>query len=482
MKHEIKESILIVDDDEQLSEVLALSLEAEGYGVVTHASSVPALRELARTDFSLVLLDLRLGEENGLDILPRIREIDSNVPVLMITAHGDVDSAVDAFRFGGNGYIRKPFQEGLLKSQISQSIEAFRLKRQLLALRLQTKDNDVRSIFRSRDPIMEPVLKRIAIAAQVNSNVVVTGESGTGKELAARALHACGPRSSGPFVAFNCAALPETLLESELFGHMKGAFTDARENKPGLFVRANGGTLFLDEIGDAPLSIQSKLLRVIQEREVLPLGGRAPIKVDVRMIAATHRSLQQEVAAGRFRQDLYYRLQVVPIHLPPLRERKKDILFLASIFATKLASQLGVSFDGFSSLAAAALENHTWSGNVRELQNRVEYALVLGRGGKISARSLFPEQPERPEPNDYLEIDEEEFIIPLPAPADSSEPILPFKAAKQSFEKNYLVRILNEAKGNVAKAARLASKSRAELYGLVKKHGLDPGEFKDRAR
>ncbi|MCM2323810.1 MAG: sigma-54 dependent transcriptional regulator [Oligoflexia bacterium] len=478
-----KDRILIIDDDEQLADIMSVMLDAEGYEVIACSNGGDGLLSLASEAFALVLLDLRLaGGECGLDLVPRIREIDPNVPVLMITAHGDVDSAVLAFKAGVVGYVRKPFEEGHLKSQVAQAVENFRLKRELRSFRQLGGEKDVRKIFRSRDPAMEVVLKRIAVAAQVSSSAVITGESGTGKELAARALHFGGPRGTGPFIAFNCAALPETLIESELFGHVRGAFTDARENKPGLFVRANGGTLFIDEIGDAPLTIQSKLLRALQEREVQPLGAQAPVKVDVRIVAATHRSLASEVAAGRFRQDLFYRLQVIPIHLPPLRERKRDIHFLASFFASKISREMELPFEGFSPGAVDALEGHSWPGNVRELQNRVEYALVIGRGGWISRSALFPElaseTPEAPEVSDTS-------AAAVPAEA-SSEPgdagLLPFKEAKHSFEKSYLLRILSEAKGNIAKAARLAVKSRTELYGLVKKHGLDPENFKDQAR
>jgi DNA-binding NtrC family response regulator len=311
-----KDWILVVDDDDQVTDILSIVLESCGYLVRTCSTRVRALDLLSRNSYSLVLLDLKLGYESGLDLLPKLREIAPGIPIFMITAHGDVESAVDAFTAGATGYIKKPFREGDLKVQIAQAIDNYKLRLEVQSLRNLTSGDDVRQLIRSRDPSMEPVLRRVAMAAQVSSNVVITGESGTGKELVAEALHRCGPRKKGPFIAFNCAALPESLLESELFGYSKGAFTDAKETKQGLFQRAHGGTLFLDEIGDAPLSIQTKLLRVLQEREVLPVGGSTPIAVDVRVIAATHRSLHDEVAAGRFRQDLFYRLHVLPIHGP----------------------------------------------------------------------------------------------------------------------------------------------------------------------
>jgi two-component system response regulator GlrR len=483
---------LVVDDDEQLSEILSLSLESEGYDVTTCSTLTRAAELVASRhadSFSLILLDIRLTDGSGIEFLPRLREQCPNLPIFIITAHGDVDSAVEAFTFGANGYIKKPFRDGELKAQIAQAIEGYKLKREISALKHTSPGTEIREILHAKDPCMELVLRRIATAAQVTSTVVITGESGTGKELVARALHKTGIRRGGPFIAFNCAALPENLLESELFGYHRGAFTDARDNKPGLFARAHGGTLFLDEIGDAPLSIQSKLLRVLQEREVLPLGATSPIKVDVRVVAATHKSLKEEVESGRFRQDLYYRLHVLPIHVPALRERPKDICFLATLFATRIAESMGVSFEGFTQKAADSLQAYLWPGNVRELQNRVEHALAVSHGGRITAKALFPEldfgfeSQNEPAyvPNDHGTESTAPDLSASPELADGaaiSGPLLSFGEAKIDFERTYLERVLRLAKGNIAKAARLASKSRAEVYGLLRKHGLDAGTFK----
>jgi two-component system response regulator GlrR len=478
--------ILVVDDDEQLSEILSLSLESEGYRVstcTTLARAAEAVSSAAQgsESFSLILLDIRLADGNGIEFLPRLREQCPNLPIFIITAHGDVDSAVEAFTFGANGYIKKPFRDGELKAQIAQAIEGYKLKREVQSLKNAPPGTEIRELLHSKDPAMELVLKRISTAAQVTSTVVITGESGTGKELVARALHKAGTRRHGPFIAFNCAALPENLLESELFGYHRGAFTDAKDNKPGLFARAHGGTLFLDEIGDAPLSIQSKLLRVLQEREVLPLGATSPIKVDVRVIAATHKSLKDEVEQGRFRQDLYYRLHVLPIHVPALRERPKDIVFLGTLFATRIAEHMGVSFEGFTLKAAETLQEYLWPGNVRELQNRVEHALAVSHGGRITAKSLFPELDfgfESPSEPAYEPFEASPAPEASATPSSPEDPLLSFGEAKIDFERNYLERVLRLAKGNIAKAARLASKSRAEVYGLLRKHGLDAGTFK----
>jgi two-component system response regulator GlrR len=469
----VSDAILIVDDDEELAEILILELESEGYRARWAADAASALGRLEAERFSLVLLDLRLGDYSGLELFPRIRELAPDTPVVIITAHGDVDSAVDAFRLGACGYVRKPFQEGALKAQIVQAVAAYQA-RAVPAWEQGGALDEVRAMIRSVDPAMEPLLRRVASAAQVSSNVVITGESGTGKECVARALHACGPRRKGPFVAINMAAVPESLQESELFGYVRGAFTDAKESRPGLFVRAQGGTLFLDEIGDAPPAIQAKLLRVLQEREVVPLGGSAPIRVDARIVAATHRSLTEEVANGQFRQDLYYRLHVVPIQLPALRARPRDVVFLASIFGTRISKTLGVPFEGFTPEAERALEAHPWPGNVRELQNRIEQALALGTQSRLNVASLFPDRAEAPEESEVGSGERPERPAPLP----DVRGLPTYVEAKNSFERSYLERLLGQAKGNIAKAARLASKSRTEVYSLLRKHRIEPAAFK----
>ncbi len=469
-------SLLIIDDDEQLSEILSLTFEADGFEVHCCDAEAKALQFLQEADPALILLDLRLGEASGLVLLPKLREINAKVPIFMMTAHGDVESAVEAFRLGVTGYIRKPFQEGELKAQVAQALEDYQLKQDLSPLRTPLSATEVRSFIRSRDPVMDPLIRRIGMAAQVPSSVVIQGESGTGKELVARSLHFSGPRKSFPFVAFNCAALPESLLESELFGHVRGAFTDAKETKPGLFVRAQKGSLFLDEIGDAPLSIQAKLLRVLQEREVLPVGASVPVKIDVRVISASHRSLKEQVERGKFRQDLYYRLHVIPLEIPPLRARPKDILYLASHFAIEMAPKMSVNFEGFTVSASQAMLAHDWPGNVRELQNRIEQALALSKGGQLSASDLFQENLMSSKVLFQDEQDENS------AELLSSDSVLPlaFSEAKSQFEQNYLKQLLLAAAGNVAQAARLASKSRTEVYNLIRKYGLDPVPFKRR--
>ena len=474
--------VLLVDDDEQVSDVLGLLLENQGFSIRACTTPDAALAAFSREEFMAVLLDIRLGEHDGVDVLRKLREIDQEIPVFMITAHGELDSAVKAFNIGANGYIRKPFQDGELESQLVRAVESFRLKRELRMLKRHSSPEDIRSIFKTRDPSLEPLLKQIAVAASVTSNVLIHGETGTGKEVVARALHQCGPRSKGPFIAFNCAAVPDNLVEAELFGYVRGAFTDARDNKQGLFVRANEGTLFIDEIGDASPSIQAKLLRVIQEKEIVPLGGVHPIPVNVRLIAATHRKLDEEVAVGRFRQDLFYRLHVIPLMIPPLRSRPRDVLLLASLFGKQYGERLGKRFDGLSPSAQTALLAHEWPGNVRELQNRMERGLVLGHGAVMTASDLFPEKMRASEKQSEAELHQpaSEAVDSIAPPMiGQPEGELPtFGEAKSTFERSYLERILAAAKGNIAEAARLASKSRTEVYGLIKKHRINPSRYK----
>lgn len=492
--------ILVVDDDEQIADILSIRLESEGYQVDTCGTVVRALDLLTRNRYALVLLDLRLRDGNGVESLPRFRDIDGEVPIFIITAHGDVDSAVQAFSRGANGFIRKPFQEGDLKLQISQAVENYQMKLEVQRLkRLMGDEREVEKIILTRDLGMKKFLEQVRTASATSSNVVVYGESGTGKELVARSLHQLGSRSKGNFVAINCGAFPENLLESELFGYVKGAFTDARENKVGHIVRASGGTLFLDEIGDAPLSIQVRLLRVLQEREVLPLGASNPIKVDVRIIAATHRDLRQLVADGKFREDLFYRLQVLPLHVPSLRERRADIVYLANIFANRFAQGHGRKFEGFTPSALSALLAYTWPGNVRELQNRVEHATVMGQGGTVTTNDLFPEGVQRLEMSSGAALSTPS-VTPVLAPVStpvqlgaesnatgeafdlnleaSDLAIKPYKEAKEQFERQYLESLLTQAQGNIARAARLAGKYRTEVYGLIRKYSLDPREYK----
>ncbi|OFZ01464.1 MAG: hypothetical protein A2070_05975 [Bdellovibrionales bacterium GWC1_52_8] len=466
-----KKRILLVDDDEQLRDILTIQLESHGFAIDAAADSTQAFEVARRENVAAIFLDLRLGPECGLNLVPRLRELCPNAPILMITAHGDLDSALEGFKLGIAGYLKKPFKKGQLISELNKVLQASTV--------FTPRKSGVRSSMGkivekvpSVDPIFAEVYERIAVAAEVNSPVVIHGESGTGKELAARALHECGSRKSGPFVAFNCGAIPDSLAETELFGYVRGAFTDARDNKQGLFVRADRGTLFLDEIAEASPSLQTKLLRVLQEREVTPVGGTQPIRIDVRIISASHQPLLKCVEEGRFRQDLFFRIHVLTITIPPLRLRRFDIRHLGRIFAHKIAKTNGTHFEGFTQGAEEQLLAYPWPGNIRELQNRIEQAMVISGGGILNAQSLFPEIPEglqEPEISKTLiNLDEQ----------SSLQKVLPsFFEAKSNFERSYLEQVLAAAKGNIARAARLASKSRTEVYSLIRKHGLNPDSY-----
>lgn len=330
-----------------------------------------------------------------------------------------------------------------------------------------------KQLITTQDPVMQELLRQVLTASKNQSSVIIYGESGTGKELIARALHQLGNRAKGPFVAINCAAFPETLLESELFGHSKGAFTDAKSDKVGHIVRATGGTLFLDEIGDAPLSIQVRLLRVIQEREVTPLGASAPVKIDVRFVAATHRNLKEQVALGAFREDLYYRLNVLSLRVPPLRERSRDILHLAELFANKVLSDNGSRFAGFSDATKEALLAYKWPGNVRELENRVERAVLMSQGRMIQVSDLFPPEETvvsvKTNPANHPTTLQ---LVHSSNQLDNTHAVIPYRKAKEAFEKQYIEQLIKATNGNVSQAARLAEKSRPEIYALMKRHGI----------
>ena len=462
--------ILLIDDDEQITDVLSVLLERNGYEVTVAPDGRMGLAQAEGSEFDVILLDLRLGSECGLHLVPEFKELRPNTAILMITAHGDLDSAIEGFKLGISGYIKKPFQEGELLLEIEKASQAAKIRSSLEGLEGRVVRDELRSRIPSIDPVFDPIYQRIAVAAEVISPVVIHGESGTGKELVARALHECGSRRNGPFIAFNCGAVPENLAEAELFGHAKGSFTDAKENKPGLFVRADKGTLFLDEIAEASPALQTKLLRVLQEKEVTPIGASQPVRVNVRVVSASHQNLQKRVEQGLFRQDLFYRLHVLSIFLPALRERKSDIPFLANLIARKLAETHELKFDGFTASAEEQMIAYEWPGNIRELQNKIEQAMILVRGGTLNAESLFPQQ--------NAPSDAQVMLITNPTQSPSDGVIPSFFEAKSDFERSYWMRVLTGARGNIARAARIASKSRTEVYSLLRKHGLDPDSFK----
>ena len=447
--------MLIVDDDRNLLQVIKMRMESENYEVSTARNSNMALAKARNDVFDLALVDLRLNGCNGIELLEELHEIDPELPVIILTAHGTIQSAVDAMKKGAYGYLTKPFEFQELFLQIKSSLEKSKLTKEVKRLQHIVDDRYGFHKIIGKSAKMKKVLMQVARAAQSDSLVYINGESGTGKELIAKNLHLASQRRSGLFVALNCAAIPETLLESELFGHEKGAFTGAQQRKKGLFTQAHGGTFFLDEISEMSVTMQAKLLRVLEEKTILPVGSNKPVKVDARILAASNKNLREEVAKGNFREDLFYRIHVIVIKLPPLRERKEDIPLLARHFLRKYAEQMQKKILGFSPLATQKLLRYDWPGNVRELENTIESAVALTDKNAITEEMILPSR----------KVDEHRLKS--------------LKDAKKDFEKNYLIQLIELTRGNVSQAAKLAGKYRADLYELLKKYNLNPADFRE---
>jgi two-component system response regulator HydG len=382
--------ILVVDDEPSARSGLEKLLTLEGYRVELAEDGVEALERVNESAPDVVVTDLKMPRMDGLELLGKIREKHAGVPVIVVTAFGDVSTAVEAMRLGAEHYLVKPVDFAELEVAVARAIERRDLRLEAEEMRRQLRERDHAGLdgMLGTSPAMQQVYKVVAQVAPARATVLITGESGTGKGELAKAIHARSPRSAKPFVTLHCAALAESLLESELFGHERGSFTGADKRRAGRFEQANGGTLFLDEIGEIPASVQVKLLRVLQERTFERVGGNEPIKVDVRLVAATNRDLAAEVSEGRFREDLFYRLNVVHVDMPPLRARGNDLLALASHFLHRFADENAKSVHGFTDAALAKLAAHRWPGNVRELENAVERAVVLCEGEMIDAENL----------------------------------------------------------------------------------------------
>jgi DNA-binding NtrC family response regulator len=386
-----KGKLLLVEDDASFSAVVSLELKRLGHQLVTAKSGTEALKKLESDEFDLVLTDLRLGDVDGIDVLGAARRRSPQPEVIVLTGHGSVDSAVAAMKAGAFDYLTKPINGDELAMVVSKALEHRGLVGEVRRLReeLGSKFSFENIVYAS--PAMRSVLELVKKVAATEASVLIEGESGTGKELIARAIHENSPRRNGSFVAINCGALPEGLLESELFGHVRGAFTGAERNKRGLFEEASGGTIFLDEIGEMSPPLQVKLLRALQEGEVRRVGDNHPVKVSARVVTATNKKLGEEAAKGRFREDLYYRLKVFPILIPPLRDRTEDILPLAEHFLRKAASKMGVKKVRLAPDAAAALKTYAWPGNARELEHAVERSLIMAEGKDVGLKDLPPE-------------------------------------------------------------------------------------------
>ncbi len=446
--------LLIVDDDLNLLELMKIRLESSGYTVTAAADEDEAKTAAAGQAFDLAILDLQLVHTDGISLMEELHRLIPGMPVIILTAHGTIESAVESMKRGAFTYLTKPFDARELIMHVEHALENRWLSSEIDRLKgLLTERYDFANIV-TRSERMKSILDAVVRVAATESTVFVRGESGTGKELIARAIHLASNRKDKPFVAVNCAALPETLLESELFGHEKGAFTGAIKSSKGLFAQAHEGTIFLDEIGDMPLSIQAKFLRVLQERQFYPVGGERPLLVDVRVIVATNQNVEDLVKQSRFREDLYYRIHVIPVLLPALRERKEDIPILTEHFLKKFGERMGKQMKGLTPGAMQRLMRHDWPGNIRELENTIEYAVAMSSHDIIS----------------------EDMI--LPATTVTEETIKPLKEAREDFEKVYLVKLLELTRGNVSNAANLAGKYRADFYNLLKKYIINPAQFK----
>ena len=383
--------VLIVDDEVRMGRALEIALRRESWACHACPSARDALEVYGRQGADVVITDLRMPGMDGVELMDRLHGLDPDLPVILVTAHGDVRSAVDAMRRGAFDYLIKPFDNDELRSLVRRALDLRRLETENARLRQEVGARFTQDLV-AESPAMQRVLALVDRAASSDATVLVGGESGTGKEMIAKRLHYLSPRLGRPFIAVNCKAFSAGILESELFGHAKGAFTGADQRRAGCFERADGGTLFLDEIGEVDLGFQAKLLRVLQEGEVLPVGGDRALPVDVRLVAATNRDLRQEIAAGRFREDLFYRLHVIPVQLPPLRQRREDILPLALHFLARHAERGGRPMV-LGEDATTALENHPWPGNVRELENALERAVVLAHGESIEPEDLLLDDP-----------------------------------------------------------------------------------------
>ncbi len=448
--------ILVVDDDPNLLQVLKMRLLSGGYAVSTAAEAADVHRRLETQACDLVLLDLKLKDTDGIELMESIHTDHPDLPVIILTAYGTIQTAVDAMRRGAFSYLTKPFDGHELLIQVEKGLEQHRLSREIQRLRKMVKGTYRFENIIGRSAAIQGVLAQVTQAAQSESSVYIEGNSGTGKELIAKTLHMCSPRCEGPFVAINCAAIPETLLESELFGYEKGAFTGADRNRQGLLAEANGGTFFLDEVSEMPLSMQVKLLRALEERAFFPLGSRTMVTVDIRIIAASNKKLEAEIQKGVFREDLFYRIHVIPIKLPTLQERREDIPLLAKHFLDKYARLMEKDIRGFSPAAMRKLISYAWPGNVRELENTVECAVAM------SDTSLIREK----------------LILRHPFQAPAGRTIAPLRDAKADFERRYLTRLLESTRGNISQASKLAGKYRADFYNLLKKHDLDPNQYR----
>ena len=445
-------SVLIVDDEEGIRRSLAGVLEDEGMSVETAASGEECLAFFERRLFSCVLLDVWLPGIDGIETLERLKATYPDIAVIMISGHGNIETAVRATRLGALDFIEKPLQIDRTVLAVRNALRQRQLEADNLRLRQQLDDDNV---MIGESVPLRALRQQIAIAAPTGGRILIYGESGTGKELAARAIHHQSARAAMPFVELNCAAIPEELIESELFGHTKGAFTGATQPKRGKFEQADGGTLLLDEVGDMSLKVQSKVLRVLEEQRFEPLGSNRPVKVDVRIIAATNKRLDEEIERGAFRPDLFYRLNVIPFEVPPLRDRREDIPLLTDYFNQRYSGHYNRTPKVFADDALVRLGEYDWPGNVRELRNTIERVVIMTGKEQISAEDLPP------------------LGTPDGAKAPQSYNFVSYREGRESYERNYILRKLGECDGNVTRTAEALGIDRSHLYRRMKALGIN---------
>ncbi len=436
--------VLVLDDDEQICRIIERRLGDKFEKIITTTEPEEALSAVNSVD--VLLIDQRMPNMEGIEFMKRVHSIDKDIPVIIMTAFGGVEEAIESIKSGAFHYITKPINFEELENILRRAIEVRKLKEKVRSL-----EEFLRFDIVAESPQMKRVLEIAKRVAPFDTTVLITGDSGVGKEVVAKFIHKNSPRAEKPFISINCAAMPENLLEAELFGYKKGSFSGAYSDKKGIVEEANGGTLFLDEIGDMPLQIQAKILRLLQNKEIKPIGSNKPKKVNVRILCATNRDLKDMVKQGKFREDLLYRINVIHVHIPPLRERKKDILPLATFFIRKTSEKFGVPLKRLSERAKAQLLSYPWPGNVRELENAIERSLILNEGEVIEEI--------------FLESD-------IPSADYGSAEIEPYAQAKNRFEREYLEKLMELSGWNISKASRLSGKTRAEIYRLLKKHGL----------
>jgi DNA-binding NtrC family response regulator len=453
-----KLTLLVVDDDSAIRLSLEAALEADGHRVTAVGDIPEAIEAVTRTAFDVVVADIHLPHGTGLELFRAVRRESPDTDVILITGHGAISEAVAALKDGARDYLTKPFAIEELVVRIDRIAEQRAIKQELVQARTRLQATEQRGLI-SRAPTMVRINERITTMAESEAPVLISGESGTGKELVARLLHQQSSRIGKPFVAVNCAAFPDTLIEAELFGHERGAFTGAVQKRDGRFKAADGGTLFLDEVAEIPLPAQAKLLRILQEGMVEPIGTNTPIPVNVRIVSATHRNLKRQILEGKFREDLYYRINVLNIHIPPLRERQGDLPLLIGYFLSSLTPN-GKPQPTISPRAYAALAEYPFPGNIRELKHAIEHAVVLARGQEIDLEHLPEDIAGAPRPTEKV--------------AGPTGPFYPLSAAVKEFEREYLLRALDRANGKKSEAAALLGISRKNLWEKLRAYGIGP--------